>query len=104
MPIDPKEVIYMKKTLGGARYDLALVAAFQQRASTVYLVTDGPPSVVRDRGLLPGTVNEAKGEVIRTVVKAGRRLYPKELLLVRCVGINGIGALYLKRIALSFGG
>lgn len=104
VPIEPTDVLYMKKTSGGSRYDLALVAAFQQRASTVYLVTDGTPSVRRDRGLLPGSSSVSRDEVIRTVVQAGRRLYPKSGPLVNCVSINGIGERYLKQLAFAFGG
>lgn len=103
-PIQPREVLFMKGTLGGSRYDLALIAAFQQRASTIYLVTDGTPSVMKERRFLPGTTSVAREEVIRTVVKAGNRLYPKELPVVHCVSINGIGESYLKQIALAFKG
>ena len=94
----------MKGTKGGSRYDLALVAAFQQRASTVYLVTDGTPSVMKERRFLPGASSVSREDVIRTVVKAGQRLYPKELPVVNCVSINGIGESYLKQIALAFKG
>ncbi|MDF1785619.1 MAG: hypothetical protein P1U82_07085 [Verrucomicrobiales bacterium] len=94
----------MKGTSGGSRYDLALVAAFKQRASTVYLVTDGTPSVMKNRRLLPGASLVGRDEVIRTVVRAGQRLYPKELPIVHCVSINGIGESYLKQIALAFKG
>ena len=103
-PIRPSETPYMKGTKGGSRYDLALVAAFQQRASTVYLVTDGTPSVMKERRFLPGASSVSREDVIRTVVKAGQRLYPKELPVVNCVSINGIGESYLKQIALAFKG
>lgn len=104
VPIQPSEVPHMKGTRGGSRYDLALVAAFKQRASTVYLVTDGTPSVMKNRRFLPGASLVGRDEVIRTVVRAGQRLYPKELPIVHCVSINGIGESYLKQIALAFKG
>lgn len=103
-PIQPNEVLFLKGTNGGSRYDLALIAAFQQRASTVYLVSDGAPSVAKERRFLPGSSSISREEVIRTVVKAGKRLYPKEAPVVHCVSINGIGESYLKRIALAFKG
>lgn len=103
-PIQPNEVLFLKGTNGGSRYDLALIAAFQQRASTVYLVSDGTPSVTKERRFLPGSTSVSREDVIRTVVKAGQRLYPKERPLVHCVSINGIGESYLKRIALAFSG
>ncbi|MGJ3242354.1 MAG: hypothetical protein ACFE0O_05275 [Opitutales bacterium] len=33
---------------GGSRMDLALVAAFEQRADAIFLITDGTPSIVRE--------------------------------------------------------
>ncbi len=104
VPIEPNDVVYMKKTGGGSRYDLALVAAFQQRATTIYLITDGTPSTTRDRGLLPGMKALSRDEIIRTVIKAGKKLYKENSPIIHCVGINRRGEAYLKQIALAFGG
>ncbi|MGK0187737.1 MAG: hypothetical protein ACI9R3_003527 [Verrucomicrobiales bacterium] len=101
IPIQPDDVPYMNGTAGGSRYDLALVAAFQQKASTIYLVTDGTPSTTRKRwfGI---SKNLAKDEIINVVYKAATKLYGKKLPLLHCIGVNTQGEAYLTQLAAAF--
>lgn len=101
IPIEPADVPYMSGTAGGSRYDLALVAAFQQKASTIYLVTDGTPSTTRKRwfGI---SKNLEKDEIINVVYKAANQLYGRELPLLHCIGVNTAGEAYLTQLAAAF--
>ena len=101
VPIEPEDVPYMADTSGGSRYDLALVAAFQQQASTVYLVTDGTPSTTRKRWF--GIAKSLqKNEIINIVYKAANKLYGKKLPLLHCIGVNAQGEAYLTQLAAAF--
>ncbi|MEZ5325496.1 MAG: hypothetical protein R3F19_10575 [Verrucomicrobiales bacterium] len=101
IPIEPADVPYMSGTAGGSRYDLALVAAFQQKVSTVYLVTDGTPSTTKKQwyGL---SKNLSKDEIINVVYKAANKLYGEKLPLLHCIGINTGGEAYLPQLAAAF--
>ena len=94
----------MNKTGGGSRYDLALMAAFQQRATTVYLVTEGSPSTTRSSGFLGGFRAMSNKQILQTVSLGARRIYKKDLPMINCVSVNGIGAGSLKQIAMAFNG
>ena len=101
IPIEPADVPYMSGTAGGSRYDLALVAAFQQKVSTVYLVTDGTPSTTKKQwyGL---SKNLSKDEIINVVYKAANKLYGERLPLLHCIAINTGGEAYLTQLAAAF--
>ena len=100
-PIEPADLPYMKGTSGGSRYDLALVAAFQQKASTIYLVTDGTPSTTR-RTWLGVRKSLGKNEIISVVHKAANNIYGKKLPLLHCIGVNAQGEAYLTHLASAF--
>ena len=104
VPIEPNDVVLMGKTGGGSRYDMALMAAFQQRATTVYLVTDGVPSTTRQSGFFGANRSMSDKDILRTVSLGAQRLYKKDLPQVNCVSINGIGAMSLKQVAMTFNG
>ncbi|MDA0811221.1 MAG: hypothetical protein O3C21_02350 [Verrucomicrobia bacterium] len=101
IPIEPADVPYMSDTAGGSRYDLALVAAFQQKVSTIYLITDGTPSTTKKRWF-GGSKNLEKDEIINVVYKAAKELYGEKLPLLHCIGINSEGEAYLTQLAAAF--
>ncbi|MEM7384857.1 MAG: hypothetical protein AAF514_07915, partial [Verrucomicrobiota bacterium] len=102
-PILPADVPFMKKTAGGSRYDLALVAAFQQKATTLYLLTDGAPSTAR-KGFLGRLRSVPDSEILRTVVAAAKANYGKHLPAIHTVSVNGVGAGFLMEVSRQFGG
>ncbi len=98
-PILPDEFRSLRGTTGGSRLDLALVAAFEQQADTVYLFTDGAPST-RKRG-----EPVSREELISIVEKKAASEYRKSRKpVVNCVGVNGVAEDYLREIAKAFGG
>jgi hypothetical protein len=101
VPIEPDDVPYMKGTAGGSRYDLALVAAFQQKASTIFLVTDSNPSMTM-RTILGTQKSVAPNDVINIVYRAAGKLYGKQLPLLHCIGVNESGKSYLTQLAMTF--
>ena len=98
-PILPGSVQALAGTSGSSRMDLALVAAFFQKPSSVFLIADGEPGTSRNGQKLSNiaivdlVLQEAKG------IYSGSRL-PK----VNCISVKGIGQAILKNIAKRFGG
>ena len=98
-PILPGSVQALAGTSGSSRMDLALVAAFFQKPSSVFLIADGEPGTSRNGQKLSNiaivdlVLQEAKG------IYSGSRL-PK----VNCISVKGIGQAILKDIAKRFGG
>ncbi len=99
IPIPPDKVSGLEGTSGGSRLDLALVAAFDQKASTIFLITDGIPSTQKDGKRL------SENDIVRLVAKESDRVYGKENRpVVNCISVNGIGEGILKDIARRFKG
>lgn len=44
VPVEPNDVKGLEGTAGGSRMDLALTMAFQRKASTIFLLSDGRPA------------------------------------------------------------
>lgn len=99
VPIPPSAVKALKGTTGGSRMDLALVAAFEQKPSSVFLIADGEPGTslkgkkLSDRDIVKLIVDEAKN-----TNKSGK------LPLVNCISIKGVGEAILKDISRKFKG
>lgn len=98
VPIRPNDFEPTKNTSGGSRYDLALMAAFEQRPDTVFLLTDGEPSTRRNGESL------SKNEILTMVRRAGRKASGGRRMVVNGISVNGIGEDYLKEITRAFDG
>ncbi len=98
VPIRPGKFEATKNTSGGSRYDLALIAAFEQQPETIFLLTDGEPSTRRDGESL------SKNEILSMVRRAGKRAASGRRLVINGISVNGIGKNYLKDIARAFHG
>ncbi len=99
VPIQPDKVSGLKGTSGGSRLDLGLVAAFDQKATTIFLMTDGAPSTTKDGKRL------SEREIVRLVADEADRVYGKDARpTVHCISINGIGESILKDVAKTFKG
>jgi len=99
VPIPPDKVSGLAGTSGGSRLDLALVAAFDQKATTIFLMTDGAPSTAKDGKRL------SENDIVRLVADEADRVYGKNSRpVVNCISINGIGESILKDVARKFKG
>ncbi len=98
VPIRPDAFRATEDTSGGSRYDLALIAAFEQQPETVFLLTDGEPSTRRNGESL------SKNEILSMVRRAGKRSAAGRTLVVNGISVNGIGKAYLEDIAKTFRG
>lgn len=98
VPIRPSDLKSTRDTSGGSRYDMALLAAFEQRPDTIFLLTDGEPSTSRDGERL------SKREILTMVRKAGKRAYGSKTPRVNGISVNGIGKGYLEDIARTYNG
>jgi hypothetical protein len=99
IPIPTDKVSGLKGTTGGSRLDLALVAAFDQKATSIFLITDGAPSTAKDGKRL------SEKDIVKLVDDEADRVYGKNNHpVVNCISINGIGASILKDISRKFKG
>lgn len=98
-PIPPSAVKSLKGTSGGSRMDLALVAAFLQKPSAVFLIADGEPGTARNGQKM------GKKEIVDLVVEEAKQIYGRGTLpKVNCISVKGIGEEILKDIAKRFNG
>ena len=97
-PIRPGDMASTRDTSGGSRYDMALLAAFEQKPDTIFLLTDGEPSTSRRGDRL------SKNEIVSMVHQAGRRVYGGKRPRVNGISVNGIGENYLKDIVRPYRG
>ncbi len=99
IPIPPDKVSGLEGTSGGSRLDLALVAAFDQKATTIFLMTDGAPSTSK------GGKRLSEKEIVTLVADEADRIYGRNNRpVVHCISINGIGESILKDVANKFRG
>ena len=98
VPIRPGDMASTRDTSGGSRYDMALLAAFEQKPDTIFLLTDGEPSTSRRGDRL------SKNEIVEMVHKAGKRAYGGKKPRVNGISVNGIGESYLKAIVRPYHG
>ena len=98
-PFAPSSVSSLKGTSGGSRMDLALVVAFMQKPSGIFLIADGVPGTQRN-GKKMG--NKQIVDLIQTEAKNIYR--GGSTPSVNCISVKGIGAEILKDIAKRFRG
>jgi hypothetical protein len=97
--IAPDSISSLKGTSGGSRLDLALVAAFKQKPTTVFLIADGEPGTRR------GNQAMRKKAIVDLIESEAKIIYgsgPKPK--VNCISVKGIGEVVLKDIASRFKG
>ena len=98
-PIPPSSVKALKGTSGNSRMDLALVAAFEQKPSTVFLIADGEPGTMKANKKL------SNKEIVNLVEDEAKDIYKSSKLpKVNCISVKGIGEAILKDIAKRFRG
>ncbi len=97
-PIPPSSIRSLQGTSGGSRMDLALVAAFNQKPSTIFLIADGEPSTSRNGRRLS---NKA---IVDLIEEEGKEICRGALPTVNCISVKGIGEEILKDIAKRFRG
>ena len=96
--ITPDSFKATEGTSGGSRYDLALIAAFEQSPETVFLLTDGQPSTALDGKTL------SDRDILDIVKQAGRRTGGSKRTVVNGISVNGIAKDFLRDIAKAFRG
>lgn len=98
-PISSGMVKALAGTSGGSRMDLALVAAFFQKPSSVFLIADGEPGTSKNGQKLNNTA------IVDLVLQEAKRIYSgNRLPKVNCISVKGIGEAILRDIAKRFRG
>lgn len=98
-PIMPDDVKSLSGTSGGSRMDLALVAAFEQKPATIFLIADGEPGTQRKGKKLE------QPDLIKLIAKEAKRAYGKgSLPTVNAISVKDQGEKMLRAIAKEFKG
>ncbi len=98
-PISPGAIKALAGTSGGSRMDLALIAAFFQKPSSVFLIADGEPGTSINGQKLSNIA------IVDLILQAAKGIYSgSRLPKVNCISVKGIGQAILKDIARRFGG
>ena len=98
-PIMPDDFSSLKGTSGGSRMDLALVAAFEQKPSSIFLIADGEPGTSRGKKRL------GQDALIELLAEEAKRAYGKNPLpQVNAISVKDQGEKMLRAIAKEFKG
>ncbi len=98
-PFPPSSVSSLRGTSGGSRMDLALVVAFMQKPSGIFLIADGVP------GTQLGGRKLGNKQIVDLIQAEARNIYRNgPMPSVNCISVKGIGAEILKEIAKRFRG
>mgnify|MGYP006118070625 CR=1 FL=1 len=98
-PFPPSSVSSLRGTSGGSRMDLALVVAFMQKPSGIFLIADGVP------GTQLGGRKLGNKQIVDLIQLEARNIYRNgPVPSVNCISVKGIGAEILKDIAKRFRG
>ncbi|MCP4848497.1 MAG: hypothetical protein GY899_11185 [Verrucomicrobiaceae bacterium] len=98
-PFPPSSVSSLRGTSGGSRMDLALVVAFMQKPSGIFLIADGVP------GTQLGGRKLGNKQIVDLIQAEARNIYRNgPVPSVNCISVKGIGAEILKDIAKRFRG
>lgn len=99
-PIMPDDFSSLKGTSGGSRMDLALVAAFEQKPATIFLIADGEPGTAR-RGQKLG-----QDALIKLLASEAKRAYGSGATMptVNAISVKNQGERMLRAIAKEFRG
>ncbi len=97
VPIRPSDHKDTADTSGGSRYDMALIQAFEQHPDTIFLLTDGQPSVqLKGKSL-------SDRDILSLVRRAAKRAGGKRPV-INGISVNGIGKSFLEDVAKAFRG
>ncbi len=98
-PFPPSSVSSLKGTSGGSRMDLALVVAFMQKPSGIFLIADGVPGTQRNGKKM------GNKQIVDLIQAEAKNIYRGgSMPSVNCISVKGIGAEILKDIAKRFRG
>ena len=98
-PIPPESISSLRGTSGGSRMDLALVAAFKQKPSAIFLLADGEPGTSR------GNKKMSHKQIVDLIESEAKSIYRSGIKpTVNCISVKGIGEKILKDIAKRFRG
>ena len=99
-PIMPEDFESLRGTSGGSRMDLALVAAFEQKPATIFLIADGEP------GTAKGNQKLSQDELIKLIAKEAQRAYGRGATMptVNAISVKDHGEMMLRAIAKEFKG
>ncbi|MFN0125138.1 MAG: hypothetical protein ACKV19_00435 [Verrucomicrobiales bacterium] len=81
-PLTVDSVQGLEGTTGSSRMDLALVAAMERQASTIFLLSDGQPSAYTANGSL------SKDEILKVITDHHKRLYRNKPLVIHTIYTN----------------
>jgi|GEM_PF-2340609 len=99
-PLTVETVKGLEGTSGSSRMDLALVAAMQRGASTIFLLSDGQPSAVLDGKPLD------QDDLIDVIRDHHKKLYKGKPLVINTIytNTNRREEAFMRKIARQFGG
>ena len=97
-PIMPDDFSSLKGTSGGSRMDLALVAAFEYKPKTIFLIADGEPGTAR------GGKKLDQRDLIKLLSKEAERAYKGSPPTVHTISVKDQGERMLRAIAKEFRG
>ena len=98
-PIMPNDIKSLSGTSGGSRMDLALVAAFEQKPATIFLIADGEPGTQRNGKKL------GQDALINLLADEAKRAYGGGTLpTVNAISVKDQGENMLRAIARKFRG
>ena len=99
-PITPDDIRELNNTSGGSRIELGLLAAFEMKPETIFVLSDGAPSVKRGKKRLN---HDALLKLIdQAAEKEFKGSTPRPQ--INTVSINGLGQDFLTKIAKTFDG
>ncbi len=104
VPLEPDDVKELAGTEGGSRVDLAMVAAFEQKPSTLFVLSDGAPSTKNPKDDAPMDHND--------LIKLIHDKYQKIMGNISKLTVNTIsieandekGEKFMRMLATKFGG
>jgi len=98
-PIMPDDIKSLSGTSGGSRMDLALVAAFNQKPKTIFLIADGEPGTRR------GNKKLDQKDLVKLLRDEAKRAYNGGTLpTVHAISVKDHGEKMLRAIAKEFRG
>lgn len=99
VPITSEKFRALNGISGSTRVELGVVAAMQDRPSTIFVISDGEPQSRRDGRQIEHP------ELIELIQREYRRLYGSiRQLRIGTISVDGKGAGFLRRLADAFGG
>jgi hypothetical protein len=99
-PLTVNKVKGLEGTSGSSRMDLALVAAMERNPSTIFLLSDGQPTPIRDGKALD------QGDIIKLVEEHFKKMYGSRPLVINTIYTNRDPSEedFMKKISRGFNG